>query len=690
MPKTYGKALRATRMHAVRGRRDTLLIELGQRVASRDSGSDLLAWAVRRVARVFDAPDCSIAELLPQANSLLLQAGSGSCAAMAGTLVPLSADSHAAQALELGRPLAQGAVAGEGSEVVVLLLDAGQPFGVLRIRAARRPVFTPADMRFLQSVADTLAGALAQKLRLREFESTSVLSHTLRQAAERPELVRMILSHLRSLTVCAGTAIVMRLPDGALQIGLGEGIWAGAAGAALVDGGGLTALVVADGQPLLRYAPDLPTALVPGTGARVRSMACFPLATAGGVIGALWVASAAVLSHGDLHVLRSVADIAASALRRLDLFDRTERLYREHKQLGEDVRRAERQLASIVESASDLVVSVDTSGHISSWNRAAERISGFSRAQVLGCHIRKYCPPRHWQMMHDMLQQFVASPYAGQLDELPLVDVDGQEIPISWRFAALQSDQGDLTGIVAVGRNLLEQRRLEVQLFQAAKMASMGVMAAGIGHELRNPLAIISANAQLAQGRLADTDLVATCLQQIHNATKRASAIIDNLLTFARPQSSGGRPVNLNEVLAATFAMLDYQIRQRGVTRTTSLTPSLPAVAGNAALLQQVLTNLILNACQAMPDGGELAVTTRKGDAGMVEVCVSDQGCGISADTLPKIFDPFFTTRPVGKGTGLGLAVSYNIVQQHGGMIDVISQPGAGSTFIVRLPALHG
>jgi PAS domain S-box-containing protein len=350
------------------------------------------------------------------------------------------------------------------------------------------------------------------------------------------------------------------------------------------------------------------------------------------------------------------------------------------------VRRIERHLASTVESAIDLVVSTDTEGRIMTWNRAAERVSGFTRDQMVGQYLRDLCAPAHRAMMEEMIKILMAGASFGQI-EIPLIGTTHQDVPISWRLSAIQSDTGENVGIVAVGRDLAEQRRLESQLFQAAKMASMGVMASGIGHELRNPLGIISANAQLAQERLSDQELVRTCLHQIHTATKRAALIIDNLLTFARPRNEGSQIVDINEVLASTFMLLDYQIHQHHTVLNATLSHSIPKVAGNAALLQQVFTNLILNALQAMEGGGTLTVTTRTSEEAGVEVLFIDTGSGIPPEVLPQIFDPFFTTRPLGQGTGLGLAISYSIIQQHGGVIETSSPPGEGSTFVIRLPA---
>lgn len=689
------------RLHR-RDRQQALLVELGRRVIAQETNAELMAWVVRRVARVCEASHCRVVELLPGTGDLLVRASAGWHMGAAGKLVvPISADIYATRVLQNGQPLIVDDLAPRGlvpnkpilippdarSSASLPITLAGRPYGVLSIYSGQRRDFTSGDVRFLGAVADMLAGLISQRLRQGEIESIVNLSRTLRRASSRADIPSVVLAHVRALMTCAGGAILLCQEGGSVQVALGDGIWARSTGAQLNDTNGKSMKVIRDGTPFLGYAPGLPVDFAPDVAlGRAHAVACLPLIFGGSVIGALWVASPAVIGHDDLHLLTSIADIAASALYRTDLSEQTTRLFREHQQLSEELRRAERHLAGIVESASDLVISADISGRIVTWNRAAERVSGYPKEQAIGRRLSDYCAAGDQPLMDNLLRQFLAGPHPGQIDELAIVSSAGHAIPISWRFSPLQNDLGEVTGIVAVGRDLLEQRRLESQLFQAAKMASMGVMASGIGHELRNPLGIISASAQLAHDHPNDPGLVGTCLQRIHSATKRAALIIDNLLTFAQPGSEGRHQVNINNVLAATVVLLEHQIRQRRIDLTTTLDPQIAPVTGNPALLQQVFTNLILNACQAMADGGVLAVSSGMSDARTVEVCVRDEGCGINDEVLPHIFDPFFTTRPVGQGTGLGLAISYSIVQQHGGQIEVYSKPGAGSTFVVRVP----
>jgi PAS domain S-box-containing protein len=358
----------------------------------------------------------------------------------------------------------------------------------------------------------------------------------------------------------------------------------------------------------------------------------------------------------------------------------------EREQLMEEVRRAERHLAGVAECANDLVISTDPQGQIVTWNQAAKTISGLEVEEVKGRSLLSLCAKEQRLLMAEILQS-LARGESVQNIEVNLLTTDEQEVPIAWSCSTMRDDSGEIMGLVTVGRDLTERRRLETQLIQSAKMASLGVMAGGIAHELRNPLGIISASAQLLRERPNDPHLRAECAQKIHAATLRASQIIESLLKFARPGGEGMMMIDLQAVLEETFIMLAHQMTLEKVHLEKDFAPDLANVYGNPGLLQQVFTNMILNACNAMPKGGTLTVTTRSVEPGMVEIRFADIGQGIPPENLPRIFDPFFTTLPVGEGTGLGLSISYSIIQQHQGTIEVESQMGKGTTFTIQLPA---
>jgi PAS domain S-box-containing protein len=366
----------------------------------------------------------------------------------------------------------------------------------------------------------------------------------------------------------------------------------------------------------------------------------------------------------------------------------------ERELLGEEMRRAERHLAGVVECANDLVVSLDPQARITTWNRAAENASGLNAETVVGRSVIELCSAEDQSTIRGVLKEVVAGEQVNSA-EADLQTAEGRRLPIAWNFSRMQDDVGHTIGVVAVGRDLTERRLWEAQVTQSSKMASLGVMARGIAHELRNPLGIISAVAQLLEEYRGDAAMREECVQKILVATRRSSLIIESLLKFASPHGEDMQPVNVNTVVERTLLLLAHETTMRRVKRELDLQQGIPAIAGHAGLLQQVLTNLVLNACNAMmPDGGCLTVATRAISAkrskggGMVEIQISDTGCGIAPEHLPRIFDPFFTTQPTGKGYGLGLSISYSIIHEHHGAIQVQSQLGQGTDFIIRLPAL--
>jgi signal transduction histidine kinase len=246
-------------------------------------------------------------------------------------------------------------------------------------------------------------------------------------------------------------------------------------------------------------------------------------------------------------------------------------------------------------------------------------------------------------------------------------------------------DQGETIGRVAVGRNLTENFQFEAQLLRAQKLAALGVMAGGIAHELRNPLAICSSAAQFLMQEEITPEFRRQCAQKMQQGMQRASDIIEHLLKFTRPSERGG-PVKLDllAVLRETLGLVADQAKIQNIELSAPL-PETPAfVQGDTHLLQQVFMNLFLNAIHAMPTGGQLRVVVQTAPHEL-SVQVADTGHGIAPADLPNIFDPFYSKSGGRKGTGLGLPLCYAIVKQHAGAIDVESTPGKGSTFTVRL-----
>lgn len=357
----------------------------------------------------------------------------------------------------------------------------------------------------------------------------------------------------------------------------------------------------------------------------------------------------------------------------------------ERERLGEEARRAERYLASLVECAGDLVASLDRDGRIVSWNRAAEALSGRAAQSVSRRRLVDLCVPQEAPALSRLLAQ-LADGASGAEVEAALLN-GATAVPVAWRGAPMHDDHGNVVAFVVVGRDLTERRRLEAQLIQSAKSASLGVMAGGIAHEIRNPLGIITAAAHLLEEEPCSNAFHSECAVRIERAVQRAATIIEDLLTFARPNQSPPGLIDLNDLIEDALALLSHQPAMRRISLIRELRTDLPPILGRQGLLQQVVTNILLNACQAMPDGGTLRVATQFSTDGGVQMLFQDSGRGIAPDVLPHIFDPFFTTMPAGQSTGLGLAICTSIVAQHNGSMSVDSAVDRGTTFVVRLPA---
>jgi two-component system, NtrC family, sensor kinase len=221
---------------------------------------------------------------------------------------------------------------------------------------------------------------------------------------------------------------------------------------------------------------------------------------------------------------------------------------------------------------------------------------------------------------------------------------------------------------------------------QAEKLSSIGLLAAGVAHEVNTPLAVIASNAQMLLRQMDPGDPRSRTLDKIIAQAFRASEIANNLLKFSRVGGSECSNLDVNRLINESLSLVDPMLKAARVSVHPQLHGSLPAVYGNAGKLQQVFMNLIINARDAMPQGGELTISTATEDS-TVQVEVCDNGTGIPIEHLNKIFDPFFTTKATSRGTGLGLAVTYGIIQEHSGSIQVDSVVGRGTTFRLEFPA---
>jgi signal transduction histidine kinase len=266
---------------------------------------------------------------------------------------------------------------------------------------------------------------------------------------------------------------------------------------------------------------------------------------------------------------------------------------------------------------------------------------------------------------------------------------DGSELPVFVTLSPLLGDAGSRAGQVMTVRNLTEDRRQAEHQQQAAKMVALGELVAGVAHEVNNPLAAISAFAQLLLEETLGEEQ-SESVRLIKREADRAVAVIRDLLTFARKTPARDSVLDVNELAAKTLRLRSYGFKAVGIEVVPDLDPAVPLVRADEQKIQQVLLNLIVNAEHAMQSSPErrLRLVTRcEGDG--VSIAITDTGTGMSPEIQARIFEPFFTTKPEGTGTGLGLSVSYGIVQAHGGTLTCESTPGLGTTFRIALPVVH-
>ncbi|MDQ3220634.1 MAG: ATP-binding protein, partial [Acidobacteriota bacterium] len=266
----------------------------------------------------------------------------------------------------------------------------------------------------------------------------------------------------------------------------------------------------------------------------------------------------------------------------------------------------------------------------------------------------------------------------------------GRSLILNVAVAPLRSVSNAQTGAIIVFENVSSRVKLEETLQQSEKLSSIGLLAAGVAHEVNTPLTGVSSYTQMLLGMIPDTDPKHALLQKMQRQTDRATNIVGNLLNFSRTGSAiESAEIDINKLLDDTLQLLEPQLRKSNVKILKSYTNKPPKIYANAGKLQQVFTNLILNARDAMFDGGQITLETGVNEENEVCIEVSDTGEGIAPENLNKIFDPFFTTKGVGNGTGLGLAVSYGIVQEHEGSIEARSENGNGTTFRLVFPAAN-
>jgi PAS domain S-box-containing protein len=349
------------------------------------------------------------------------------------------------------------------------------------------------------------------------------------------------------------------------------------------------------------------------------------------------------------------------------------------------VSKRDRYIRNVVDSLREGVIGLDREGRITAWNPTMARWCGVPEADLTGRTLFDVNPNLKREAVAEPLRRLLR----GEIEEFRLDALEHETLRgqhVAWNVSgSLVREDGLLGGVVLLIEDITERRGLERAARQSEKLAALGTLAAGLAHELNNPIGIISTRAELmlldAEPKALPEDVVED-LRVIHRHAQRVARIAQGLLSFARSPGQSGR-VDLNRVVDETLLLVEKTMVKGGVLVRRALAPDLPPIWGDASALQQVVMNLLTNARDAVKGAGEISIETSATPEapGAVRLTVRDTGPGIPPEVLPRIFDPFFTTKA--EGTGLGLSISYGIVRDHRGTVDVQSRPGEGTTFVL-------
>jgi two-component system NtrC family sensor kinase len=357
----------------------------------------------------------------------------------------------------------------------------------------------------------------------------------------------------------------------------------------------------------------------------------------------------------------------------------------------QELAKSEKLYKSLVESAEDAILNVDAKGEIISINRYGAKVLGYTKQGIVGKIIGEVFPGATGKEISRLVDE-VFTDMKGHRTTLE-VPMGGKEYFFHINLTPIR-EAGKVQSILIIAHDITSQKKMEDQLYHTEKLASLGQLAAGVAHEINNPLAIILGFSEILSERVKEDSEEHKIVKTIERQGLNCKKIVENLMTFARTPEKSEYDTDINRNVETLLEVVKGTILTKKVKIQLDLAEELPRARGDADQLQQVFLNLITNAVLAMPQGGQLTITTRlSADRDRVQIKFADTGVGIKKENLAKIFDPFFTTRNVGEGTGLGLSVSYAIVHKFGGTLtcesttqDEAGDGASGTNFTISLP----
>ena len=375
-----------------------------------------------------------------------------------------------------------------------------------------------------------------------------------------------------------------------------------------------------------------------------------------------------------------------------------------HKGLWGRLREEKNRAQRYLNIAGVTIVAINEKGLVTLINRKGTEVLGYGEEEILGKNWFDLIVPEE---LRQKRKQLFADVMAGEIKEIEdyenlIVTKSGEERIVDWHNTTLTDEKGHIIGTLSSGEDITMRKQTEAELIRTEKLASLGQLAASVAHEVNNPLAGILIYVSLLlkkhKEQTIQTESTETQLLKMKKELERTARIITNLLDFSRQSEPNIRPIEVNATVEAALQLVEHQISLESIQLEKKLDPKLPLIRADFDKIQQVLINIILNATQAMSDGGTLTITTSPAEEikiggvvkNTVRIDITDTGIGIPEENLSKLFTPFFTTKEKVKGVGLGLPMVHGIIEQHGGRIDVDSKPDFGTTFSLFLEVMDG
>ncbi|RME50488.1 MAG: GAF domain-containing protein [Caldilineae bacterium] len=584
----------------------------------------------------------------------------------------------------------------------VPLIARGETIGAVSVQSFRPHAFDASDRRFLEGIAGQVAIAMenarlfeAERRRRQEIEVVQRLGMTLTASLNLRDVLDAVLSAVLKLMPAQNAHIFLYNGE---QLTFGAAMWMNGARDtpyAHPRPDGLTGTVARTGEviavsdmqnhPLFQNTPPDWQGAIVG----------IPLKIGKTVVGVMNIAypRPRPFPPAELRLLTLLANQAAIAIQNARLFEQAQQEIAERKRTEDALRESEEKYRNLIEQSSDAILLVYNE-RILLINRKFTELFGYTlpELQTPAFSLLNLAAPRSRSRFRQILERIrQGSPIPTRL-ELTALSRDGREFEVDVALSPLAYRDG--TAVQSTVRDITEQKRIEARLREAQKMEAVGQLAGGIAHDFNNILTAINGLTSIALETLSPGEALYKDLQIIHNQARRAAKLVRQLLTFARQQPAEIRPIHLNQVITELTDLLKRAIGA-DVDLITNLAPDLRPIQGDLNALEQILTNLCLNARDAMPRGGKLIIQTQNihlseedirltpeaqpGEYGLLTV--TDTGKGMPPEILTRIFDPFFTTKEVGQGSGLGLAMVFGLMKQLGGFVEVESIPGKGSTF---------